>query len=295
MRHFVATVALVLPFFAALACGGRVGLVGGGGSPSCPSPAAVANGVACTSQGETCSGTVDVCGGSSTEDCTCASGVWSCPAVTAPCVERCPTTNGVQPGGSCDPTTQGACTVEVTSIACDGVEVSGECTCQPDGAGSGAWSCVQDQQPECPDAGPPGCPDPSFVVQGGGCGVSSQLQCASSTPVFDCEGNPIEVSCECFAGAWSCPQSPSCPPPTGCPDPQDVEQGFACNSPGLQCPGNPTDCDGAVFYDAFECDGGEWNDVAPTTCSGSSSSSSGGGSSGSSSGSGGFADAGKGP
>jgi hypothetical protein len=63
----------------------------------------------------------------------------------------------------------------------------------------------------------------------------------------------------------------------GCPDPQDVEQGISCQSPGLQCPGNPTDCDGATFYDAFECDSGEWNDVATTGCSGSGSSSGGGG------------------
>ena len=50
----------------------------------------------------------------------------------------------------------------------------------------------------------------------------------------------------------------------------------------------PTDCDGAVFYDAFECDSGAWNDIAVTGCSGSSSS---GGSSGSSGG-GGSVDAG---
>jgi hypothetical protein len=288
MRHFAGTVALVLPFLAALACGGRVGVVGG--SVSCPSAEAVGSGAACTSDGQTCSGTVSVCGSADTEDCTCAAGVWSCPAFAGPsCVETCPTTNGVQPGASCDLSTQGACTVEITTTACDGTIAVGSCSCEANGQGGATWGCGL-SVPECDDAGPP-CPDPSTVVQGNACAVSSQLQCDSATPVFDCEGNAIEVSCDCLGGAWSCPQSPSCPPPGGCPDPQDVEQGIACDSPGLQCPGNPTDCDGAVFYDAFECYGGQWNDVAPTTCSGSSSS--GGGSSGS--GGGGFADAGKGP
>jgi hypothetical protein len=293
MRHFAGTVALVLPFLAALACGGRVGVVGGGGNGSCPSPAAVENGIACTAQGQTCSGTVDVCGGSSNEDCTCASGVWSCPAVAAPCVEQCPPTNGVQPGSSCDLTTQGACTVEITATVCDGTVAVGSCSCEASGQGGATWGCGL-SLPECDDAGP-SCPDPSVVVQGNACAVSSQLQCDSATPVFDCDGNAIEVSCDCLGGLWSCPQPPSCPPPTGCPDPQDVEQGVSCDNAQQQCPGNPTDCDGAVFYDAFECDGGQWNDVAPTACSGSSSSGGGGGGSSGSSSGGGFVDAGKGP
>jgi len=282
MRRFAGTVALVIPFLALLACGGRVGVVGGGGGGTCPSPSAVASGVACTSAGQTCASTFSVCGTPESADCTCTDGTWACPAFGGPaCVVACPPTNGVQPGSSCDLATQSPCTVELTSTACDGSQLVGECSCQSDAEGSATWACTQAVEPECADAQPPGCPAPSFVVQGKGCNVSPQLSCNSDIPTYDCNGNITgDASCQCFAGAWSCVTSePDCPP-TGCPDPQSVEQGISCLSPGLQCPGNPTDCDGAIFYDAFECDSGAWNDIAVTGCSGSGSSGGGSGSSG---------------
>ncbi|HEY5242670.1 MAG TPA: hypothetical protein VIJ22_14420 [Polyangiaceae bacterium] len=277
MRRFAGTVALVIPFLAAIACGGRVGLVGNG---SCPSPSAVASGAACTSAGQTCTASFTLCGSPTSEDCTCTGGSWSCPAFNGPgCVEACPPINGVQPGSSCDLATQGDCDVGITSPGCDGSGVTGECSCQADGQGSAVWACVQAIEPECPDAQPPGCPDASSVVQGNECDVSPQLSCTSDSPEYDCNGNFIgDASCQCFNGAWNCVMSePACP---ACPDPQSVEQGLSCVSPGMQCPGNPTYCDGAVFYDAFECDAGAWNDVATTGCSGSSSSGGGSGSSG---------------
>jgi hypothetical protein len=296
MRHFAATVALVIPFLAAVACGGRVGVVGGGGD-TCPAPTAVTSGGACSTAGQTCATTYDLCGTTESTDCTCTGGLWACPEQGGGCIEQCPVTNGVQPGSSCDAATQGACHVEVTSLGCDGTQLSAECACEADGQEGALWVCVQSGEPECPDAQPPGCPDPSTVEQGNGCGVSPQLSCPSDMPVYDCNGNVIgQATCQCFGGSWSCiTPEPDCPP-TSCPDPQNVEQGFSCASPGMQCPGNPTYCDGAVFYDAFECDQGAWNDVATTGCSGSSGSGGGGGgSSGSSSGGepvdAGFADA----
>jgi hypothetical protein len=235
MRRFAGTVALVIPFLAALACGGRVGVVGGGGD------------------GGTCPG----------------------------CVVQCPLTNEAQPGSACDLATQGPCTVPYTYTGCNGIALTASCSCQSDGQGSGVWACNASPEPDCPDAQPPACPDPSSVVQGNGCDVSPQLSCDSETPAYDCNGNVVgDESCQCFGGSWSCITSePDCPPPT-CPDPQTVEQGVSCASSGSQCPGNPTECDGAIFYDAFECVDGAWNDVAVTGCSGSGSSGGGSGSSG---------------
>lgn len=155
-----------------------------------------------------------------------------------------------------------------------------ECTCT-----NGAWACLADGpacppppcgtmgQPDCPDAQPPpACPSPEYVVPDEGCAVSSQGTCDSDIAVYDCNGNFIgDAQCECFGGSWDCegfgPDCPDASPPPGpCPDPGSVEQGVACFSPFQQCAGNPTTCDGAVFYDAFECDNGAWNDIAVTQC-----------------------------
>ena len=282
MRRFAGTVALVIPFLAALACGGRVGLVGGGGG-TCPSPAAVASGAACTSAGQTCSGSYSQCGAPESIDCTCTDGAWACPVTTgAPCVVACPPTNGVQAGESCNlPAQMRPHRRAHVHRLRDGLTNSSFCTCQDQGGGSGLWECPEPPGPECADAQPPGCPDPSTVVNGNGCNVSPQVSCDSDALTYDCNGNVTgQATCQCFGGAWSCiTPEPNCPP-TGCPDPQNVEQDVSCVTPGLQCPGNPTDCDGATFYDAFECDNGVWNDVATTGCSGSSSSGGGGGSGG---------------
>jgi hypothetical protein len=160
----------------------------------------------------------------------------------------------------------------MTSTGCDGTQVTGQCTCQSDEQGAGVWECVQSTEPECADAQPPGCPDASTVVPDDACDVSPQQSCGSDVQQYDCSGNVIgNGTCRCVAGAWSCNITvPACPP-SGCPDPESVEQGVPCTTPGVQCSGNPTSCDGAVFYDAFECDDGAWNDVAATTCDGSSS------------------------
>jgi hypothetical protein len=45
-------------------------------------------------------------------------------------------------------------------------------------------------------------------------------------------------------------------------------QGDPC-APGLrgaECPGNPQVCDGAVFYDALQCNGSTWITLAATQC-----------------------------
>jgi hypothetical protein len=286
MHRLAGTAALVIPFLAVLACGGRVGLVGGGGG-SCPSPSAVASGVACASAGQSCPASYSYCGSSESVACTCNNGTWACPDFNGPgcVVPTCPGTDAIQPNTACDLATQSGCTVPYTYTGCGGVALTASCTCQTEGGGSAIWECGVAPEPDCPDAQPPGCPDPSFVTQGGSCGTSPQLTCTSDIPMYDCNGNYLgDQQCECFNDSWSCVTSePACPPDAGgCPDPQSVEQGVSCFSPGLQCPGNPNYCDGALFYDAFECDGGLWNDIAVTGCpqDGGSGSSSGGGSGG---------------
>jgi hypothetical protein len=226
MRTPLRTLLAALPFLAVFACGGRVGLIDGG-------------------DGGKDAGT-------------------------------CPSPDAVVSGSAC--TTDGL----VCSSSYD--TCAGTITCACSG---GAWACSGAGpscpppppcgvagQPECPDAQPPGCPAPADVVPGDTCSVDSQDTCSSSTPLYDCSGNFIGyMQCDCFGSQWSCDSfGPDCPdaspppPPDGCPDPQSVEQGVACFDALEQCAGNPTDCDGAIFYDAFECDNGEWNDVAVTQC-----------------------------
>jgi hypothetical protein len=243
MRPSIAALAAALPLLAAVACGGRVGLIddskksdagdaGDGGctdgccpgdhcvpppeAGSCPNSNGSFAGSACPTEGQVCQSSYDFCGTEETVPCTCETGVWTCPVG----------------GGGCPA---------------------------------------------------PVCPPQTQVVQGAACDTS--LTCDSDTAQYDCNGNFLGYAqCDCYAGQWSCEYaSPECP---ACQPPDTIYQGEDCFSPGLQCPGNPTSCDGAVFYDDFECDGGEWNDIAQTQCG---SGSSGGSSSGAGSGGGGGA------
>jgi len=52
-----------------------------------------------------------------------------------------------------------------------------------------------------------------------------------------------------------------------CPDPKSILDGTKCFTPPDQvCAGNPAWCDGALFYDAFQCSGGIWTTTATTIC-----------------------------
>jgi hypothetical protein len=75
-------------------------------------------------------------------------------------------------------------------------------------------------------------------------------------------------------GTWEC-EGPDCgvidePPPETCPPPEQTAANAPCSSPQLQCPGDPTTCDGTVFYDALQCtwDGSawRWSVLAQTIC-----------------------------
>jgi hypothetical protein len=96
------------------------------------------------------------------------------------------------------------------------------------------------------------------------------MSCRSNVEIVDCAGQfQGYVSCDCEGGSWLCfdPGPPSCiDATTGCPPPGDVQQGVSCSSEGQQCPGRPTECGGQILYDAFQCTGGTWDDIATTIC-----------------------------
>jgi hypothetical protein len=172
----------------------------------------------------------------------------------------CPA-SGVDNGASCSDEGE---TCSTYYSQCGGPPTALPCTCI-----QGAWSC----EVISGGCGGPVCPDPSTIVPGGACSTPPSFECTSDIAQYDCAGNFVgDVPCTCYAGGWACVSStPACidaGPPGNCPDPTEVEQGVACSSPFQQCAGNPTQCDGATFYDDFECDGGTWNDIAPTVCEG---------------------------
>jgi hypothetical protein len=128
---------------------------------------------------------------------------------------------------------------------------------------------------------------PGNFYDGLACPGDEGLACPSDIPVEDCYGNVVgSVTCYCKLGTWSCPApeltacadggpafdagpwTDATPPSTGCPNPYSVVQGVACGDPGLVCAGSPSWCDGQIDYDAFECVGGVWSDIATTVCAG---------------------------
>jgi len=133
MHRFARAAIAVIPVLAAIACGGRVGEVGGGGPP-CPSPSAVAPGVACASAGQVCVETTDECDTLGTADCTCIDGIWTCPAVATPnCFVPdagpppvCPVAAAVIQGDSCDVPQQLSCSSDTPIYDCSG-NVAGTC------------------------------------------------------------------------------------------------------------------------------------------------------------------------
>jgi hypothetical protein len=200
------------------------------------------------------------------------SGDGGCPGIGCPSppANACPSPQTAFEGAACYYPGQ-VCPEDITYCGYAGTE---DCTCT-----GGAWSCPPTGA-GCPA---PSCPPAYDVVAGEPC--SGSLSCTNDNPVYDCNGNVIGYGqCECIQGNWGCTySSPECPPPPpSCPPADSIFAGEDCFSPLQQCAGNPTVCDGAVFYDDFECENGQWLDVAPTFCdidagAGSSSSSGGAG------------------
>lgn len=178
---------------------------------------------------------------------------------------RCPAPDQVNDGAACavEGLTCGSsqeaidpCTGKATGQA--------QCSCS-----NGGWSC--DIAYTCPNP-PPECPAPSAVSPGTGC-TSANMQCVSAQTYVDCNGAAHDLMCTCD-GTWICPTpGPDCPPDAGppppppmCPDVSTVTGGSSCTQEGQQCPGNPQLCGGLTVYDAFQCENGQWTDIAPTIC-----------------------------
>jgi hypothetical protein len=237
MKRLMAALACVIPALTALACGGQVAPVGAG------------------------DGGRDEGGGGYD-------------------ASVCPGVADVHTGAPCDFATQDQCAVPITYAGCDNVAVTGTCSCLPTPAGTAAWlcdgpsPCLPPPPPPPPDLDASACPSAASIVEQAACNVDSQLSCPSDQGVYDCYGTLLgDESCSCLAGQWFCRgfSVPACvdaapPPGPECPDAGSIEQGDPCSAPSQECPGNPQPCDGVVFYDAFECDNGQWRDVATTHC-----------------------------
>lgn len=78
------------------------------------------------------------------------------------------------------------------------------------------------------------------------------------------------LSCNCLGGQWACPQpgGPLCPvdaSPT-CPSADTTYAGQSCNTYGIPCSGDPQTCGGQLVYDTLECQAGQWQVIAVTSC-----------------------------
>jgi hypothetical protein len=241
---------LFAPLVMLLACGGRVGEIGGGGddggggqqggtdAASCPSPALVSYGETCNLVGATClsSTLVSDCNGQPAHlaQCNCVEGgrsapTWDCgnPAVILG-VNDCPESSVLPPYFD---------------------------------AGGGTSS---------------GCPDPSSIVDGASCSTAPELKCPGMRITVCPSATTFLNTCICQGSTvtphgttvtWSCGSIP--PQPTSpCPDPTRLTEGVACSPLGQRCPGNPQSCGGSqTFYDAFQCSSAcQWSRIATTDC-----------------------------
>ena len=178
---------------------------------------------------------------------------------------NCPAKSHVVDGYACSLSGL-VCSSSQTSFDCQGNAKSLACFCDGE-----SWTCEQATQLNCPAQV---CPAPQTIFPGGYC-ISAGLGnvCSSANVPYAGCGGPADdftttASCTCTSSGWSCPviQAPCPPPPPqACPSPYSVYQYQSCYSGGMVCPGNPQNCDGDTYYDAFECEG-YWVPVARTTC-----------------------------
>jgi hypothetical protein len=174
-----------------------------------------------------------------------------------------PACKGVMPGATCSVRNQVCNYPGTTSLDCEGQPIPISCSCD------GTWTCESPVMPDCTVPGP-SCPEPSLLKPKSSCSLDGQ-QCNSTIiPYQGCDGQTHLSSalCTCSGNTWACPQpvTPPCAPPT-CPDPKSVLPYQQCHGEeGLQCAGNPSYCQGKVFYDALQCENGYWYPIATTIC-----------------------------
>ncbi len=226
--------ALLVPMFALLACGGAVSKLGngdagddGGPDPTCPSQQVVGSGGTCFENGQQCPTTVtfpscDGTGGSTTLECTCSSGQWQCPeyaggAPSCPAPPVCPNPSQVVGGNSCYANPQLACQSNIPITDCNG-NSEGYLTCN---CLSGTWACEEFGGPACvPDAGGP-CPDPNTVYSGQGCATYGTT--CGGNPQY-CGSGTVYDALQCVAGVWNVVASTDCEVDGGV-DAQSVDGG----------------------------------------------------------------------
>ena len=225
--HSVKALALVVPFFALLACGGSVSKLGtgddGGGddgpNPSCPQASTVNNGVACNDPGLSCPGAYGQpsCNGPGTPvQCSCGNdGQWQCPLISGgiecpPPPSQCPDPAFVNQGATCSTDPSLSCTSSTPIYGCDGTP-QGTLTCNCFG---GTWSCPE-PGPFCPvDAGPV-CPSPDTVWAGQPC-TTYGSNCNGDPQT--CGGQTLYDVLVCQAGIWTTIATTSCSADAGPPD-----------------------------------------------------------------------------
>ena len=217
--HLAKRLALLVPMFAMLACGGSVVKIGSGdagddGGPNvgCPTAAFVGAGGSCLNPGQVCEGTVtvSVCSGTSTvsTECTCTNGDWACPVDfgSPPCpspTPDCPDPASVAEGNSCVTASTLSCQSNIPITDCNG-NTEGFLTCN---CLSGEWACEEFGGPACvADAGTT-CPDPNTVFQGQGCATYGTT-CGGDPQ--SCGGGTVYDALQCVAGVWNVVASTDC-------------------------------------------------------------------------------------
>ena len=179
----------------------------------------------------------------------------------------CPAASTVNSGLGCSIPNQ-TCPSSPVDFDCNGQPtVPLDCVCHD------TWFCGHVLQ-TCPGAQPM-C-RPELIHPGEACDLPPSVSCTGAATFDGCQGPmavPVAGACRCLQGQWNCPwlvPSASCPdasmPPATCPDPTTLLEGVPCSNSGLVCKGNPTECGGATFYDAFQCDGTKFFTAAATFC-----------------------------
>jgi hypothetical protein len=116
------------------------------------------------------------------------------------------------------------------------------------------------------------CPPSNAVYPGGYCSSAGESCTSSQIAVPTCTDSLLYTTgqCLCTGSSWECPTraTPPCAPATQpCPSPAGVMAFRYCNTDSsMTCAGNPQDCDGETFYDAFQCDNHSWFPIASTVC-----------------------------
>ncbi len=180
----------------------------------------------------------------------------------------CPPSSQIEDGFPCS-VAGASCPSGTPVYDCSGKPVvTPECVCNQT-----SWVCEQFVTGPCESPPSAGCPDPTTIFPQMSCdGTINQTCVSTNVPTYGCDGGliPYMATCACKGNAWVCSgggATPcSSPPPSMCPDPESIAAYAECAEEQLLCPGNPTDCDGQIFYDALRCTGGSWNPVATTTC-----------------------------